>query len=79
MSEVKREAISKYALSQDARPKAAFSKIGIVGCGKVGRDIAILVSTRGIDIVFVELSEEKIQFALDRIADDLDNMIDRWV
>ncbi len=78
MSEIKREPIFKYALSKDARPKAAFSKIGIVGCGKVGRDIAILVSRRGIDVVFVELSEEKIKNAFDRISIDLDNMINRW-
>ena len=78
MSETKREAISKYALSKDARPKAAFSKIGIVGCGKVGRDIAILVSSRGIDVIFIELTEEKIKDSLEQISIDLDNMIDRW-
>ena len=78
MKEVKREPIFNYALSKDAMPKSVFSKIGIVGCGKVGRDIAILVSQRGIDVVFIELTEDKIKFAFEQISIDLDNMIDRW-
>jgi len=78
MSEIKIEPISKYALSEDTKPKAVFSKVGIVGCGKVGQDIARMASSRGIEVVFIEISQERIDNALRRIADNLDNMINRW-
>lgn len=78
MSDIKVEPISKYALGKDNKPKSTFSKIGIVGCGSVGQSLARMVSAKGIEVIFIELTEERIQSALDSISDDLDMMIDRW-
>ena len=75
---MKEEAIEKYALSKDAKPKALFGKIGIVGCGEVGRSIARMVSARGIDVVFVEISEEQKNKSLKSLSLDLDEIIERW-
>ena len=44
MVEILVEPIEKYGLSKEARPKVLFSKIGIVGCGSVGQDLAITAS-----------------------------------
>jgi len=78
MSDIKVERICDYALSKDAKPKSLFSKIGVVGSGTVGQSIVRLVSARGIEVVFVERSEERIKNAFKRIEESLDSMIDRW-
>ncbi len=78
MSDIKIEPISNYALSKENRPKAVFSKVGIVGCGTVGQNLARMISAKGIEVVFVEISEERVENAYKRIDEDLDRMIDRW-
>jgi len=78
MSDIKVEKICSYALSKDAKPKSLFSKIGVVGCGTVGQSIVRLVSARGIEVVFIEQSEERIQNAFIKLEESLDSMINRW-
>ncbi len=78
MSDIKIEKICKYALGKNVKPKSLFSKVGIVGCGTVGQSIARLVSARGIDVVFIERSENRIKNAYKRIEENLDSMINRW-
>jgi len=78
MSEVKIEKICSYALSKDAKPKSLFSKIGVVGCGTVGQSIVRLVSARGIEVVFIEKTEDRIQHSLRKIDEYLESMINRW-
>ncbi len=78
MSEVIVESIENYGLSQKDRPKQLFSKVGIVGCGSVGQSIALMISEKELEVVFVELSEEKINYAFCKIERELDNMIEHW-
>ena len=78
MAEILVEPIEAYALSQKKRVKTLFSKIGVVGCGKEGQSIAKIASWHGMEVVFIELSEEKIQNALDKISKELDNRIENW-
>ncbi|TVR72121.1 MAG: 3-hydroxyacyl-CoA dehydrogenase family protein [Marinilabiliales bacterium] len=78
MAETKIEPIEQYGLSKKDRPKTLFSKVGIVGCGSVGQAIARIISCRGIEVVFIELSEELIRQAIDSISCQLDRMIQRW-
>ncbi|MGF1584758.1 MAG: 3-hydroxyacyl-CoA dehydrogenase family protein [Bacteroidales bacterium] len=72
------EPIEQYGLSQKDRPKTLFSKVGIVGCGSVGQAIARIISCRGIEVVFIELSESLIKQSIDSIGCQLDRMIQRW-
>ena len=72
------EPIEQYGLSQKDRPKTLFSKVGIVGCGSVGQAIARIISCRGIEIVFIELSKSLIKQSIDSISCQLDRMIQRW-
>jgi 3-hydroxybutyryl-CoA dehydrogenase len=51
------EPIEEYGLSKKEKQRTLFSKIGIVGCGKDGQNIAIIASINGIEVVFIELSE----------------------
>ena len=78
MAEVIVESIEKYGLSQKSGSRTLFSKVGIVGCGTVGQSIALLISQKELEVVFIELSEEKVNLALVKIEEELDNMIGRW-
>jgi 3-hydroxybutyryl-CoA dehydrogenase len=78
MAEIVVEPIERYALSAKRRVKTLFSKIGVVGCGKEGQNIVRIAAWHGIEVVFVELSEEKIQTSLDNISRELDNRIESW-
>lgn len=72
------ESLTNYGLSSKAKPKMLFSKVGIIGCGSVGQNIARMISGFGIEVVFIELSDEKIKQALEGIESELDTMIDHW-
>ncbi len=55
-----------------------FSKIGVVGCGRDGRSIVNLTAQSGMEVVFIEISEDKIQDALKEIEQSLDTKIENW-
>jgi 3-hydroxybutyryl-CoA dehydrogenase len=72
------EPIEKYGLSKHSRAKVLFSKIGIVGCGSVGQELVITASKHGIEVTFLELSEQLISHSLDEIRKQLDHEINHW-
>jgi 3-hydroxybutyryl-CoA dehydrogenase len=77
-SEVIYEPIEDFGLSEKSRNKTLFSKIGVVGCGLVGQNIARVASFYGIEVVFIEVSEEKIREAYKNIERVLDERIEHW-
>ena len=78
MSELIKEPIEKYGLSKKKRNKTLFSRIGVVGCGREGSYIVTVAAISGIEVVFMEPSEEKIQNAFHRIEEKLDKKIESW-
>jgi 3-hydroxybutyryl-CoA dehydrogenase len=78
MAEVIVESIENYGLSQKSRSATLFSKVGIVGCGTAGQNIALLISQKELEVVFIELSDEKVSYAFSKMEEELDNMIGRW-
>jgi 3-hydroxybutyryl-CoA dehydrogenase len=72
------ERLEDYGLSHDARPKTLFSRVGIVGAGTVGQNIARMVSSKGLDVIFLELNQQRIDQAYRELAKELDRMIERW-
>lgn len=78
MSDLIIEPVEKYGLSQKKKPKAQFARVGIVGCGTIGQNITRMITMSGIEVAFIELSEEKVHHALDEIEQELDKMIDHW-
>lgn len=72
------EPIEEYGLSSKHKKRSLFSKIGVVGCGRDGRHIVSLTALSGMEVVFIEVSEERIQEALDGIANGLDTKIENW-
>ena len=72
------EQLEDYALFRDTRPKTLFSKVGIVGAGTVGQNIARMVSSKGLDVIFLDLSQDKVDQAFVELARELDFLIERW-
>ncbi len=78
MSEVIIEPIERYGLSKRNRKRTLFSRIGIVGCGVEGSAIASTAALNGMEVVFLEPNEEKIQNAYSKIEAILDKKITNW-
>ena len=77
------EPIEGYAIKRREKPlkktsRFEVSKVGIVGCGILGQEITRMVSSKGIEVTFIEISEEKIEQALNSISGQLDDMIEKW-
>jgi 3-hydroxybutyryl-CoA dehydrogenase len=72
------ERLEDYGLSKDNKPKTLFSRVGIIGAGSVGQNIARMVSSKGLDVVLLDLNQEKIDQAFTDMAKELDRMIERW-
>ena len=77
-SEVIYEPIEDFGLSKKNASRTLFSKIGIVGCGLVGQNIARVASFYGIEVVFIEVSEDKIREAYKNIEKVLDERVEHW-
>lgn len=78
MAEMIIEPIEKYGLSKELRPRTLFSKIGVIGCGRVGQSLVITASKHGIEVVFLEPNSEVIQQSLEQITNSLNQEIDHW-
>ena len=78
MEDIIREAIEDFGLSKKQQKHTLFSKIGIIGCGKDGQNIARIASAYGIEVIFIELSQEKIKFAYEQLDKTLDKRIENW-
>ncbi len=79
MAEILVEPIEGYSLGKNKKKGTTlFSKIGVIGCGKEGQSIARIASWHGIEVVFLELSEGKIDSAITNISKELDNRIENW-
>ena len=55
-----------------------FRKLGIVGGGAMGKSLAEKVASGGIDVVVVEVSEEKALAAREELAGSLDHELQKW-
>jgi 3-hydroxybutyryl-CoA dehydrogenase len=78
MSKTITEAIEAFGLSSKNRKKSLFSKIGVVGAGRDGRNIIRLTSSAGLEVIFIEVNQERIDFAFSRISEGLDSRIENW-
>lgn len=72
------EPIEDYGFSRKDKKRSLFSKIGVVGCGRDGRSIVSLTALSGMEVVFVEVSQKRIDEALTDIEQGLDTKIENW-
>ena len=80
MSEMIIEPIDKYGLtiSAENRHKPLFSKIGVVGAGKEGRNIINMASTAGMEVVFLDESPDRIDFVMGELEKVMNQKITGW-
>ncbi|MGC9150765.1 MAG: 3-hydroxyacyl-CoA dehydrogenase family protein [Microbacter sp.] len=78
MSELPNEPIEDYGLSKKDRKRTLFSRIGVVGCGREGSLIASITASKGMEVVFLEINQEKIANAFARIEALLDQRVNNW-
>ena len=74
------EPIENYGLSIDVerQNKPMFSTIGVVGAGKEGRNIINMAATAGMDVVFFEESQERIDYVLGELNRVLEQKVTSW-
>ncbi len=53
-------------------------KVGLIGCGEVGQEVAQIISQAGIEVVFIEVSDQRVEEACKSINARLDEIINRW-
>lgn len=75
---MKKEKLEDYSLSKNSKKKQQPFKLGIVGCGSMGQEIAITASRHGIDVVFIDITDERIESIMRSINEQLDAMIRHW-
>ncbi|MDR2086636.1 MAG: 3-hydroxyacyl-CoA dehydrogenase family protein [Dysgonamonadaceae bacterium] len=78
MAETIIEPIEAFGLFAKDKKKSLFSKIGVVGAGRDGRNIIRLTSSAGLEVIFIEVNQERIDFAFERISEGLDSRIENW-
>ncbi len=78
MSEYTIEPIEPYGFGQKNRVSSLFSKIGVVGCGAVGRSIALTVSQSGMDVIFIEPTDDRINHSFTQLETNLNKQINHW-
>ena len=78
MAETIIESIEPFGLSLKNRKKSLFSKIGIVGGGREGRNIIHLTASAGLDVTFIEINQERIDFCFERLNARFDQRIENW-
>jgi 3-hydroxybutyryl-CoA dehydrogenase len=72
------ETLDDFSLSKTVKHKGSIQKVGIVGCGSMGQQISILVSQAGIEVVFIDITDEHVAQAILDINEMLDDRISKW-
>ncbi len=73
-----KEKLEDYAFNKSTETKSGSIKAGVVGCGSMGQELVILISKSGIDVVFVEVSQDKVDEAFIKIGEQIDDIISHW-
>jgi 3-hydroxybutyryl-CoA dehydrogenase len=72
------EQLEDYALNTRVQKEGVIQKVGIVGCGAIGQEICLLASKSGLDVIFLDTTEEKVNDIFTQLELQLDNEINRW-
>jgi 3-hydroxybutyryl-CoA dehydrogenase len=72
------ESLSDYGLGKRIQSKGMIQKVGVVGCGAVGQEITRTISEYGIDVIFLDTSDERVQEIYQQLSDQLDEVINHW-
>ncbi|MFC2098268.1 3-hydroxyacyl-CoA dehydrogenase family protein [Bacteroidota bacterium] len=74
------ERLTDYSLSKQIKQgkNGGLQKVAVIGCGNVGQQIVRAISQHGIDVIYLDQSEERIVEIRKSIELRLDNIINKW-
>lgn len=73
------EVLEDFSLSKsENKPKGTIHKVGVIGGGTMGQQIARIISHNGIEVILVDVSEARVQEINQSIEKSLDEIISRW-
>jgi 3-hydroxybutyryl-CoA dehydrogenase len=72
------ESLADFGLGMRIQPKGMIQKVGVIGCGSVGQEITRTISEYGIDVIFLDVSEERIKEITQDLSNQLDEVINHW-
>ncbi|MDR1673627.1 MAG: 3-hydroxyacyl-CoA dehydrogenase family protein [Bacteroidales bacterium] len=72
------ESLEKFALNKNIGKQGLIHRVGLIGCGGIGQQVARIISQSGIEVVFVEVNEKRIEDVYRAIHTQLDEVINRW-
>ena len=72
------ESLEKFALNTKIVRQGLIHKVGLIGCGESGQEVARIISQAGIELVFIEVNEQRVIEAEKQISLKLDEIINRW-
>ncbi len=53
-------------------------KVGVIGVGTMGQGIAEMLATKGLEVIIIERSDERLSYGLEMIELNLDKQIEKW-
>lgn len=70
--------LAEFGLGDKLKVKDKIQTVGIIGCGSVGMGITLYVARYGMDVVFIDVSQERINEIFVNLESQLDDEIVHW-
>lgn len=68
----------EFGLGNKLKAEGKINSVGIVGCGSVGQAITLHIAKHGIEVVFIDISDERIEEIFNSLGALLDDDIKHW-
>ncbi len=73
------ERLEDFALSKTiSQKKGTIQKVAVIGCGSMGQEITRIISQFGMEVIYLDLNEERVAEVAQEIEKQLDEMINKW-
>ena len=70
--------LTEFGLGDKLKVKGKIHTVGVVGCGSVGQGITLLVARFGLEVVFVDTTDDRIKEIFVDLESQLDDEINHW-
>lgn len=73
------ETLEDFALDHKVpKKKGSIHKVAVIGCGSMGQEITRIIAQHGMEVIFIDLTEERIKEVYNEIEQQLDEIINKW-
>jgi 3-hydroxybutyryl-CoA dehydrogenase len=74
------ERLVDYSLSKEIKQgkNGGLQKVGVIGCGNMGQEIVRTISQHGIDVIYLDVTEERVREIRVELEQKLDEIINKW-